>query len=810
MNEPLPDPAGIIQSLLANLGTAAVERAWSLLAAKRGKRDPVGKTLRREFENLKIDGFGDGLDPEVLAQFLASPDLAGALDRLLAFRLLASQYKLASETALSGLEVVGTAPDQHRSNTDKAGGAAGGVGVSEGDLGAASVLKTKTYEGQNEALRRECVRIVELWFGSTPEAHAAGEAAFGLLKEVAAAAYGAIDEPDRADLMEDDNLRRWLNSVEPRLQFLDSLDSTRPFLEFENELRLQVAASHRSIKTPHLGSGVQVNGEDVYVEPLFSERSTKLENIPASEFTAQIDRTVVLGDPGAGKSSFSAALCHRVASRYEDRPVGGRLLTPILVTLREVAELVSERSIVEMLEFVTRTTYQVEPPRDAVHYLLNEGRLLIVFDGLDELREVSDRRRVRDALQAFCEKYPMTHVLITARNIGYEHSELNSALFSTYELRQFNEEQVGDYCRRWFSLQEQLTVRERELKTEAFLVESKRDAEDLRRNPLLLSLLCGVYAGEGSLPTSRPKIYQRCVDLLLGIWEELRQIRVDDPLGEVHLRRTLRQVAYWLYEDGDLNGTIPEKMLIRRCAAYLAESRTEDLEEAEGVAQSFVDFCRDRTWVLVQAGHDSSGEPLFGFAHGTFLEFFAAQYLEKQSRTPQDLTAKIKQAMRGSASVVPLLALQLADDTRDNAADEILTTLISDSEESEDRQEELLLYVVEALRFVVPRPNVTRRLARETALGLIRPSLVDTTRYDGAIVSSPWAAIAIRLAEIAQENIRAAAIGYQQGLDHAVNADDQGKALMLLFKGIDMQQSNRVKEAWVKALPETVSGRDRS
>ncbi|HYP56421.1 MAG TPA: NACHT domain-containing protein [Solirubrobacterales bacterium] len=794
-----------MRTLLTSIAVRAAERVWALAASAR-RRDPLERDVERAIAATDFGELEKSLDPEVLDAFLSSPDVAGIVDRLLAFRLLAAEYRRAGAKELDRISKSKPAApkaERVRPSEEKKNEVSWREAARLRETERTS-RETMTYEAQEAALKRECVRVTQLWFGPDLPGETVTESVHAALCRVAeTACEGIVRSGGKASEL-NPSLKRWLSSVEPRVQLLDQLSSIRPFLEFESQLRLQVAASHSSLIAPHLGREIRAARDAVYVPPDFRPwRSRDGDELVASaDLMARIDRTVVLGDPGAGKSSFGGSVCHHLATAYDDRLVGGRLLTPLMVAVREYGDELRHESLASLLEKVVQANYQVEAPKDAIRYLLSQGRLLVVFDGLDELSEVVDRRRLRDAIERFCEMYPMTHVLVTARNIGYEHAELNRADFDIFELQQFNDQQVARYCERWFGLQVELSESLRKRNADAFLAESAQHASDLRRNPLLLSLLCGIYAGEGTLPTSRPKVYQRCVSLLLGQWDALRQLDVKElPLAELHLRRTLRQIADWLYKEPDLGRGMPEAMLVRRCATYLSKVLTADLDEATKVAEGLTDFCRDRTWVLVNVGHDASGEPLFGFSHGTFLEFFAAQHLEKQSRTPADLAGTLTEMIRGSASVIPHLALQLADDARDDAADEILTLIIGDAEEESDKtKEDLLLFVVEALRFVIPLPRTPRRLARDTALGLLQPTLVDTTSYSGAIRSSPWPAVADRLGAIAAGNVRAAATGFVEGLKHAVRPEDRDDAIATLRAGVE-RQPPVLLEAWRAHYP---------
>lgn len=210
-------------------------------------------------------------------------------------------------------------------------------------------------------------------------------------------------------------------------------------------------------------------------------------------------RHVILGSPGAGTSTLLAKTAHDLGR--------GDGLTPFLVVLRDFAAafLQGERALIDYLEAVCREPCNLEPPAGAVEYLLRNGRAAVLLDGLDELVDQSLRTRVVRLVEGFAYLYPLTPIVITARAVGYEAAPLDAGLFRTLTLEDFDDDQVGEYARRWFTLDEATDARDRATLAENFLQESARAAEELRKSPLLLALLCGlpsalVAARRGGLP----------------------------------------------------------------------------------------------------------------------------------------------------------------------------------------------------------------------------------------------------------------------------------------------------------------------
>jgi hypothetical protein len=96
----------------------------------------------------------------------------------------------------------------------------------------------------------------------------------------------------------------------------------------------------------------------------------------------------------------------------------------------------------------------------------------------------------------------------------------------SYRLGGFRDADVADYARKWFALEEGAHADE----ADAFLTDSE-SVPDLRTNPLLLSLMCILYRGEGSLPRNRAEVYEHCSKLLFKRWDAHRHIHQELRAG---------------------------------------------------------------------------------------------------------------------------------------------------------------------------------------------------------------------------------------------------------------------------------------
>lgn len=392
---------------------------------------------------------------------------------------------------------------------------------------------------------------------------------------------------------------------------------------------------------------------------------------------------------------------------YDQRLVGNKKLTPIHITVRDYGERKSRESIsiLEFIESVSNSSYQLKPPPGAVEYLLRSGRVLLIFDGLDELLDTSYRKQIVEDIESFCNVYPTLPVLVTSREVGYHQAPLSSKDFEVYKLKDFNDDQIETYANKWFSLDTELTQREKLGKVEAFLAESKV-ADDLRTNPLMLGLMCSIYRGENYIPQNRPDLYEKCSVMLFERWDKSRGINPQLKF-EAHLRPGMMYLANWIYRDGRLQKGVSEQALIEKTTDYL-ETFYQNRNEAEFVAQEFVEFCRGRAWVFTDVG-----DGIYQFTHQTFLEYFTACYLNRTLRTAKNLTDEfLPRISLGEWDVVAQLSLQIFDKQFEGGTDEVVQRILAELEGGKWNPERnnIVSFLVRSLVFVVPKYETRRKI----------------------------------------------------------------------------------------------------
>jgi len=535
----------------------------------------------------------------------------------------------------------------------------------------------------------------------------------------AALARGNISPQFLAEVSTNRMLMDELNAIQLNADLLGRGISLSEIHDFERKYRKQIGLATRFIVPPDTEQVRKIPIDDLYVSSDFIPPSKKktetLRPIGARQLTASSYRTVILGNPGGGKSTFVRKLSHDLAIRYEDRLFAGRRLTPILITLRDYGTEKKLRgcSIIQFLGIKAQSEYQLPTvPPHAFDYLFLNGRALLLFDGLDELLDTTDRQKISQDVELFADLYPAVPIIVTSREVGYEQAPLDDR-FQIVKLSPFTAEQTESYVSKWFAVNSDLSGAQRKQKTQAFMKDSQI-VSDLRSNPLMLALMCILYRGEGYIPKNRPDVYKRCAEMLFEKWDKGRGIIYTLPF-ESHIRPAMHYLADWIYSDQRLQGGVSEDALVYEATKYLNKWCFEDIQDAESAARQFIEFCRGRAWVFTDTGTQKGGQRLYQFTHRTFLEYFTAVHMVKTHRTPSDLIALLLPHIRLEEwDNVAQLAFQLQSAGFEGDADELLKGLMFKTESATSSELlNILTFVARALHYLVPTPSIRRMIAQE-------------------------------------------------------------------------------------------------
>lgn len=482
--------------------------------------------------------------------------------------------------------------------------------------------------------------------------------------------------------------------------------SLEQLLDYTQRYLRSATHDFRTVRLQQLGSqGTEVALDDVFVPPYFSGSRDGDELFDTDDTLARNQRIVILGAAGSGKSTSVRAAAGSLAARADPRVV------PFVLEMRKFLAQTALKSemFVAHLEQRVATTLQEAPPPGWINYLLISGRAIVFFDGFDEVLDAGRRSEIRDAVRNFATLFPGCSIVATSRFTGYELAPFSETEFTHVRICELTEPQVALYASKWFSLRG-IGPGDAELSPQYFLKESKEYADDIRRNPLMLSLLCSVFYSRGDIPKSLSELYEQCAGLLYEQWNTMRGI-ADHGAWSKKLRPALYEVANLvLNSDEYLSEGIPEADLIRSLRRYFIDSLNLDPVDAGRAARDLADIWAGRAWVLTAVSSDALNRPRYGFVHQSFLEYFAAVYIFREARDAQDLLRRLRRRliyMNGWS--VALLAVSTFESWRSSGGSKFVDALVKDAGRSVASEQLALLRFAVALNEVVPITGATRK-----------------------------------------------------------------------------------------------------
>ena len=232
----------------------------------------------------------------------------------------------------------------------------------------------------------------------------------------------------------------------------------------------------------------------------------------------------------------------------------------------------------------------------------NQSRILLVLDGLDEMRE--------DLVQGFLpliqgRVFANVYLMLTARHkAGIKVRRYCDVLF---EIVGYNYNDVKSYIKKYFSSHEDQSLADK-------LIEQLKEDRSLRAltvNPLNTALLCLLCEETGGVFFStRTKMY--------------------DGLVSCALRRHFAKTGISLGDDDPMERC--SKALIQMGKiAFETLLRTQlHFSQDEVKSQSTLDFLRLPFFSLELSVSKIRPTPCYSFTHKTFQEYFAALYLTHQ------------------------------------------------------------------------------------------------------------------------------------------------------------------------------------
>lgn len=370
--------------------------------------------------------------------------------------------------------------------------------------------------------------------------------------------------------------------------------------------------------------------------------------LPLLDILASHAGVVILGDPGAGKTTFLKYLALRLA-RGEGDQIGLGKRLPILLPLAAYANALQFEDI-RLDDFIVDYFSDIgsdESIGPMLSEALQAGRALILLDGLDEVRDLNLRNTVVERVVDFYafHRRPGNKFVITSRIVGYRAVRPSADDLVECTLVDFDDAEIEDFVARWTAALEK--------QAQGDTAVARGDAEQDRREllnavyqnpgvrrlaatPLLLTILALMKRQGVTLPERRVQLYDQYVTTLLSTWNRARSLSGRSPgrdLDELQTVSILAPLALWMHEVSPGVGLVKREDLSRKLEELFKEQGNPSPIKA---ARQFLQDVREHAALLLERG---PGE--FGFIHLTFEEYLSAVAIALKGQGDAEMIANL-------------------------------------------------------------------------------------------------------------------------------------------------------------------------
>jgi len=307
---------------------------------------------------------------------------------------------------------------------------------------------------------------------------------------------------------------------------------------------------------------------------------------PISYFVRECPRLAVIGGGGCGKTTTVQRLVLKEAQRLLSNP-SENLPIPVLIEANRYSLTFRFFDLIES---------ELGISTDETENLLNEGKLALFFDGLNEIAAPVQPEALVE-LKNLIARWPKPRIILSSRKSGYQ----NLLGVPTVELQELSDTQIERFLAVSLADPEHGRSLYSTLKSNPQLME-------WARNPLLLRMLTKV-AGSGDLPRNRGQMLNRFVSWILS------RERKTHPTNVETKEDVLSHLAFQMRKAGNV-------MVQKPIAIELIRERLAQLAPAVGANDLFQELVENQ--LLKRTQHDE-----IRFFHELIQEYFAARELTR-------------------------------------------------------------------------------------------------------------------------------------------------------------------------------------
>jgi DNA polymerase III delta prime subunit len=368
---------------------------------------------------------------------------------------------------------------------------------------------------------------------------------------------------------------------------------------------------------------------------LLDKQHTIWEFLKSTQKTSAVN-LVVIGPPGSGKTTL---LKHIVLVFVYNCKLRKRMKLnsrlPILLFLREHIKTIVVDPAPTLVQVIREqlSKWEIPDPPGWVERQLKTGRMLIMFDGLDEVADPEQREILSRWVQQQMKNFGNNQFILSSRPYGYKSNPLNGVI--VLEIKPFHRKQIESFVERWYHANEVMSHQKDDPGVQIAARKGSKDLLDriftnnalaeLAVNPLLLTMIATVHRYKSSLPGRRVELYGEICDVFLGNHQRAKGLALE--LTPAQKQCVLQPLAYYLMTEKkrEIDLKIAEEIILKPLQRVKPDIS----------AQSFMKMIEESSGVLIER---ESG--VYAFAHLTFQEYLTSVYIIEQ-KLEKELLSKI-------------------------------------------------------------------------------------------------------------------------------------------------------------------------
>ncbi|MBS1787777.1 MAG: HEAT repeat domain-containing protein [Acidobacteria bacterium] len=433
-------------------------------------------------------------------------------------------------------------------------------------------------------------------------------------------------------------------------------------------------------------------GEEGDVVPIpgsrvrWAERETRAEKVDLAEAVRENRRMVILGDPGAGKTTLMRFLALHFARTWrggfpividKDGTNYGKVRLPIFMRVADFAEELRKNRNAKLRDCLLVPFRNIERNSDGeltrlLEEKLRRGEALLLLDGLDEVTEPSDRVVIVQQIEEFVRStHSDNRVIVTSRIVGYRQAPLGND-YQHFTLLDLEREQIEKFLNGWCLAVERFHAPD--ASTEIIADRAKVEIDDILKsvdgntgvkrlatNPLLLTILALIHRNGSRLPSRRVELYELATNTLLADWQAAKGMDGSKLISKSDAAQFLWPLAYWMHSERP-RGLAYEQEVEEKLREVRSRDTGKPSDHPEVIAavDGFLARARGPAGIFVERAPKQ-----YGFLHLTFQEYFAALQLMRNSLQAAQRINEVRHKPRWEEPILLAVASRQSPDDGD-------------------------------------------------------------------------------------------------------------------------------------------------